>query len=124
MNLEFRMNNDNSTSIHSDINAEIHNVPMSVLIRPIPPIVDEEKVQSLMDTLNNPETESLVPPIDVLWIKGSEGNKSILSFFSFFDIHIYIYIYIYLSLFQAVIIIIPLVDVIDTQLIKDLGNHS
>ena len=93
MNLEFRMNNDNSTSIHSDINAEIHNVPMSVLIRPIPPIVDEEKVQSLMDTLNNPETESLVPPIDVLWIKGSEGNKSILSFFSFFDIHIYIYIY-------------------------------
>lgn len=77
------MNNENSTSIHSDINAEIHNIPMSVLIRPIPPIVDEKKIQSLMDTLNNPETESLVPPIDVLWIKGSEGNKSILSCFSF-----------------------------------------
>lgn len=68
------MNNNNHTSIHSDANAEVYDIPMNVLIRPIPPIVDEKKVESLANTLNNPETESLVPPIDVLWIKGSEGG--------------------------------------------------
>lgn len=62
------------TSIHSSVDAEVFDVPMSVIIRPFPPDVNEEKVQSLINTLNNSETESLVPPIDILWIKGSEGN--------------------------------------------------
>lgn len=74
------MSNKSPTSIQSDINAEIYDVPMNVLIRPIPPIVDDKKVQSLMSTLMNPETESLVPPIDVLWIKGSEGGDYYYSF--------------------------------------------
>lgn len=38
-------------SIHSDNVEEVHNIPMDVIIRPIPPVLDEEKVQSLMDTI-------------------------------------------------------------------------
>lgn len=79
------MNNERTISIHSDTHTEVYDIPMNVLIRPIPPIVDEEKVQSLMNTLNDPETASLVPPIDVLWIKGSEGN--FISFFLFYSRH-------------------------------------
>lgn len=39
------------TSVHSDQINEIHNVPIGVLIRPFPSILDESKVQSLMDTI-------------------------------------------------------------------------
>lgn len=70
------------TSIHSSENAEIHEMPMSVLIRPFPPEVNDEKVKSLMRTLQDPETESLVPPVDVLWIQGSEGNLKLFFFIS------------------------------------------
>jgi len=66
-----------ASSIHSNSRAEIYNMPMNVIIRPFPATVNEEKVQSLMSTLKNAETEYTVPPIDVLWIKGTEGKVSI-----------------------------------------------
>ncbi|KAK2581216.1 hypothetical protein KPH14_008014 [Odynerus spinipes] len=68
------------TSIHSSVNAEVFDVPMNVVIRPFPPDVNEEKVKSLINTLTNPETESLVPPVDILWIKGKEGGDYYYSF--------------------------------------------
>jgi len=38
-------------SIHSDNIQDVHNIPMDVIIRPIPPVLDEQKVQSLMTSI-------------------------------------------------------------------------
>ncbi|NWV37610.1 SRXN1 protein, partial [Grantiella picta] len=65
-------------SIHTQHVSAVHNVPMSVLIRPIPAELDSGKVQSLMETLQ--EDPERVPPIDVLWVKGSEGGDYFYSF--------------------------------------------
>lgn len=53
---------------------------MSAILRPLPSEVSDSKVASLMETLENPETAHLVPPIDVLWIKGREGGNYYYSF--------------------------------------------
>lgn len=38
-------------SIHSGCIATVHNVPIAVLIRPLPSVLDPAKVQSLVDTI-------------------------------------------------------------------------
>ncbi|XP_070134869.1 sulfiredoxin isoform X1 [Drosophila bipectinata] len=68
------------TTIHSAGIAEIHNVPMEVIKRPIPSVLDEKKVQSLMETIQRETSEDEVPPIDLLWITGSEGGDYYFSF--------------------------------------------
>ncbi|XP_026323422.1 sulfiredoxin-1 [Hyposmocoma kahamanoa] len=68
------------TSIHSAYNEEVHNVPMAVIIRPFKPELDENKVQSLMATIQKEEESDYVPPIDILWIKGTEGGNYYYSF--------------------------------------------
>lgn len=51
MSTQSGADSDDNRSIHSANIAEVHDVPMQVIIRPIPPVLDELKVQSLMETI-------------------------------------------------------------------------
>jgi len=39
-------------SIHAAHISEVHMVPLSVIVRPIPPVLDDVKVQSLMQSIS------------------------------------------------------------------------
>lgn len=67
-------------SIHSENTKTVYDVPIKEIIRPFMPEVNDKKVKSLMKTLSDPETVDQVPPIDILWVKGTEGGNYFYSF--------------------------------------------
>ncbi|XP_038046585.1 sulfiredoxin-1-like isoform X1 [Patiria miniata] len=71
---------DEGTSIHAGHIDKIHEVPIRHLIRPLPSVLDDDKVLSLMETIKDPEQRHKVPPVDILWITGRKGGDYYYSF--------------------------------------------
>jgi sulfiredoxin len=61
---------------------EVHDIPISVIQRPLVPIVDEGKVTSLCSALREDGggTEKDIPPVTVLWVEGTEGGNYYYAF--------------------------------------------
>ncbi|XP_031700602.1 sulfiredoxin-1 [Anarrhichthys ocellatus] len=71
---------NNNRSIHSDSVEEVHNVPMHVIIRPIPPVLDELKVQSIMNTIKVIMFYFAPLIIGLSFLQGREGGNYYYSF--------------------------------------------
>ncbi|CAF3448301.1 unnamed protein product [Rotaria sp. Silwood1] len=63
------------SSIHSASIEEIYDIPMKDINRPLPSVLDENKVQSLMETIQTMESNR-VPPIDVLWYEATNSGNN------------------------------------------------
>uniref|UniRef100_A0ACB8F7Q4 Uncharacterized protein n=1 Tax=Sphaerodactylus townsendi TaxID=933632 RepID=A0ACB8F7Q4_9SAUR len=64
------MEGEGPRSIHSQGIAATHHVPMRVIIRPLPPVLDEDKVGSLMRTVQVKKE----PPWG--WFPGGSGRRN------------------------------------------------
>lgn len=74
-------------SIHTRSVKEIHEMPFSAITRGLPLELDQDKVESLMATIQNPATRHLVPPIDVMWVQGRDPTNNY--YFAFGGCHRY-----------------------------------
>lgn len=61
-----------------DGGGEVHDIPIEVIRRPLVPSVNEDKVCSLMETIDSEPDK--IPPVTVMWIKGREGGNYYYAF--------------------------------------------
>lgn len=66
-------------SIHTNGIAEIHEIPFSIINRPIPSTLEEEKVCKMMNILQDGKKDELTP-IDVLWVEIPEKGNYYFAF--------------------------------------------
>uniref|UniRef100_G3MSR3 sulfiredoxin n=2 Tax=Amblyomma TaxID=6942 RepID=G3MSR3_AMBMU len=71
----------NISSVHGANISKVYEVPLEDITRPIPVThFDEDKVRAIAELLQNPSTKDQVAPVDILWIKGTEGGNYYYSF--------------------------------------------
>ncbi|XP_064457151.1 sulfiredoxin-1-like [Ornithodoros turicata] len=75
------LTNTYASSIHAGNITKVYDVPLEDIIRPIPiSSFDEDRVRSLVELLENPNTKDQVAPVDLLWIKGRLGGNYYYAF--------------------------------------------
>ncbi|CAO3625950.1 unnamed protein product [Cunninghamella blakesleeana] len=70
---------DKNFSIHGNSVAEVIDVPMSVIHRPIPSELNQDKVKEMKLLLNDPEHDKDLTPIDIHHVK-YENNDYYFAF--------------------------------------------
>lgn len=75
-----QVDDNQNFSIHTNGIVEIHEIPFSIINRPIPSTLEEEKVCKMMSILKDDGKKNELTPIDVLWVEIPEKGNYYFAF--------------------------------------------